>query len=101
MIARQATLKFRDRADIYAYFLLDVEMSGCFRTSRLVCAHGSLQLYVQRCLLNLERSDPDLNPNLPDAAVDPSLVPADWAWRKNYRVWEANRKVFLYPENYM
>jgi AAA+ superfamily predicted ATPase len=24
-----------------------------------------------------------------------------WAWRKNYRVWEANRQVFLYPENWI
>jgi hypothetical protein len=24
-----------------------------------------------------------------------------WAWRKRYRVWEANRKVFLYPENWV
>ncbi|MEM7038599.1 MAG: neuraminidase-like domain-containing protein, partial [Bacteroidota bacterium] len=24
-----------------------------------------------------------------------------WGWMKNYRVWEANRKVFLYPENYI
>ena len=24
-----------------------------------------------------------------------------WAWMRNYRVWEANRKVFLYPENYL
>jgi hypothetical protein len=23
-----------------------------------------------------------------------------WQWMKNYRVWEANRKVFLYPENW-
>jgi AAA+ superfamily predicted ATPase len=23
-----------------------------------------------------------------------------WSWRKNYRVWEANRKVFAYPENW-
>lgn len=22
-------------------------------------------------------------------------------WRKNYRVWESNRKVFLYPENWI
>src|SRR5262249_33091414 len=22
-------------------------------------------------------------------------------WRKNYRIWEANRKVFLWPENYI
>ena len=26
---------------------------------------------------------------------------AEWEWRKNYRVWEANRKVFLYPENFI
>lgn len=25
----------------------------------------------------------------------------EWSWRKNYRVWEANRRVFLYPENYI
>ena len=24
-----------------------------------------------------------------------------WDWMRNYRVWEANRKVFLYPENYL
>lgn len=24
-----------------------------------------------------------------------------WEWRKNYRVWEANQKVFLYPENWI
>ena len=26
---------------------------------------------------------------------------AEWEWRKAYRVWEANRKVFLYPESYI
>jgi hypothetical protein len=26
---------------------------------------------------------------------------AEWAWRKNYRVWEANRKIFVYPENWL
>src|SRR4030095_4584465 len=25
----------------------------------------------------------------------------EWQWRKHYRVWEANRKVFIYPENYI
>jgi SpoVK/Ycf46/Vps4 family AAA+-type ATPase len=24
-----------------------------------------------------------------------------WDWRKNYRVWDANRKVFVYPENWI
>ena len=25
---------------------------------------------------------------------------AEWKWRKNYRVWDANRRIFLYPENW-
>jgi AAA+ superfamily predicted ATPase len=24
-----------------------------------------------------------------------------WSWRKCYRVWEANRRVFLFPENWL
>jgi SpoVK/Ycf46/Vps4 family AAA+-type ATPase len=24
-----------------------------------------------------------------------------WEWRKRYRVWDANRKIFLYPENWV
>ena len=24
-----------------------------------------------------------------------------WEWRKRYRVWEANRKVFLYAESFV
>ncbi|MBK9227456.1 MAG: hypothetical protein IPL67_10490 [Ignavibacteria bacterium] len=26
---------------------------------------------------------------------------SQWKWMKSYRVWEANRKVFLYPENWL
>ncbi|MGH7845743.1 MAG: neuraminidase-like domain-containing protein [Candidatus Binatia bacterium] len=102
IIARQRDLKFKDLHDLYVFFLLDVEMSGCFRVSRVVAAVSSLQLYIHRCLLNLEQSDPVLNPAIPDIKVDPALIPGEeWEWRKNYRVWEANRKVFLYPENYI
>ncbi len=72
------------------YLLLDVQTGSKVDTSRLVQATAALQLYVQRCRMNLERG------------IDPSSVPADqWEWMKNYRVWEANRKVFLYPENYI
>ncbi|MBD2459655.1 hypothetical protein H6G89_01245 [Oscillatoria sp. FACHB-1407] len=81
----------RSGADLlYEYFLLDPQVSGEVETSRIVQATASLQLYVQRCLMNLEKG------------VDPSTVPLkEWEWMKNYRVWEANRKVFLYPENYI
>ena len=26
---------------------------------------------------------------------------AEWVWRKNYRIWDANRKIFIYPENWL
>jgi len=26
---------------------------------------------------------------------------AEWQWSKNYRAWDANRKIFLYPENWI
>ena len=29
------------------------------------------------------------------------MAAPSWEWRKNYRVWEANRKVFLFPENWI
>ncbi|MGZ6480411.1 MAG: neuraminidase-like domain-containing protein, partial [Bdellovibrionales bacterium] len=102
IISRSDFFKFKDLNDLYSFFLLDVEMSGCFRTSYLVAAITSVQLYIHRCMTNLEQSDQDLNPGIVDVKVLPNWIPADeWAWRKNYRVWEANRKVFLYPENYI
>jgi uncharacterized protein YgfB (UPF0149 family) len=102
ILARRSDLKFRDHNEIYDFFLLDVDTGGCFRTSRVVSAISSVQLYVQRCLLNLEQTNPLPNPAIPAAYVDPTCIPAaEWEWRKNYRVWEANRKVFLYPESYL
>jgi Tc toxin complex TcA C-terminal TcB-binding domain/Neuraminidase-like domain/Salmonella virulence plasmid 28.1kDa A protein/Putative peptidoglycan binding domain len=75
---------------LFEYFLIDVEMSACAKTSRIKQATASIQLFVQRCLLNLEDS------------VSPSAIDVDrWEWMNNYRVWEANRKVFLYPENWI
>jgi Salmonella virulence plasmid 28. len=93
--------QFEDTNDLYHYFLIDTELEGCSRTSRLVAATMSLQLYIHRILLNLEQDAQE-----PGTAgrihVRPNDIPADeWEWRRNYRVWEANRKVFLYPENYI
>jgi len=80
----------RDPDLLYEFLLLDVQIGSEVETSRLVQGIAALQLYVQRCLMNLEKG------------VDPATIPADqWEWMKNYRVWEANRKVFLYPESYI
>ena len=34
-------------------------------------------------------------------AAEPSRSRKLWDWLRRYRVWEANRKVFVYPENYL
>jgi hypothetical protein len=80
-----------DTADeLYEHFLLDVEMDACMQTSRMRLALSTVQLFVTRCLMNLEDR------------VPPSSIRADhWQWMKRYRVWEANRKIFLYPENWL
>ena len=76
--------------ELYAHFLIDVEMDPCMLTSRIVLANSSVQLFVQRCLLNLE----------PEVELAPEDA-KEWEWMKQYRIWEANRKVFLYPENWI
>ncbi len=75
--------------DLFAHYLIDVEMDACQLTSRIKQAMGSVQLYAQRCLLGLE-----------GAAIDDEQW-LQWKWMKNYRVWEANKKVWLYPENWI
>lgn len=87
LVARQG---LRDSKDLYSRYLIDVEMSPCAMTSRIKQACASVQLFVQRCLLNLE---PDVTPSVIDTQL--------WSWMKNYRVWEANRRIFLYPENWL
>jgi len=82
-----------DTNDLYAHFLIDVEMAPCMMTSRIKQAVSSVQLFVQRCLMNLETEV------LASAENDDAWE--WWKWMKNYRVWEANRKVFLYPENWI
>ena len=89
------TDRFQTVNDLYHYFLIDTELEGCARTSRIVAGLSSLQLYVQRVILNLEQTEvgPDQPGHKHVMLTDESI--AQWEWRKNYRVWEANRKVFL------
>jgi hypothetical protein len=90
------TGKWENTNDLYAYYLLDVEMSSCQLTSRLVQAISSVQLFVQRCFMGLE----------PEVRVEADGPNGDsawrwWKWMRKYRVWEANRKVWLWPENWI
>lgn len=82
--------KFDRIEHLYEHFLIDPGMQSVVQTSRIRLAIASVQLFIQRCLLNMEMQ---VNPGMIDAA--------QWAWMKRYRVWEANRKIFLFPENWL
>lgn len=75
---------------LFEYFLMDVQMDACMQTSRVRHALSSVQLFIERCLMNLE-------PRVSPAAINAR----QWEWMKRYRVWEANRKVYLFPENWL
>jgi Neuraminidase-like domain len=79
--------------DIYDYYLIDPEMSPCGQTTRLLQPSLAIQQFVQQCFLNL---------TFPGGTVDmTSPLWDEWSWRQQYRLWQANREVFLYPENYV
>jgi hypothetical protein len=86
MHARQ----FERPDQLYEYFLIDPGMEPVVQTSRIRLAISSVQMFIQRSLLNMEPQ------------VHPSVINSQqWDWMKRYRVWEANRKIFLYPENWL
>ena len=77
--------------ELYDDFLIDVEMSPCMMSTRIKQAISSVQLFIQRSLMNLEE----------DVFMTPKEA-REWSqWRKQYRMWEANRKILLYPENWI
>lgn len=85
---RQLRLTTPDQ--LYQYLLIDVQMDCCMVTSRLTQAISTVQLYIQRCLLDL---DPDIRPSMIDAKYYETV--------KNTRVLEAAKRVFVDTENYI
>lgn len=70
--------------------LIDVETSSAISISIIKEASLAVQTYLHRCRMGLE------------PGVETLQIPEIWwQWIMNYRVWEANRKVFLYPENFI
>ncbi|WP_042206837.1 Tc toxin subunit A-related protein [Paenibacillus durus] len=91
---------WRDANDLLEYYLIDVEMGVCQLTSRIKQAISSVQMFVQRCMLGLEQPFVEVSrAEQQETVTDNSW--SQWKWMKSYRIWEANRKVFLYPENWI
>lgn len=88
-------LVYGDAGALFDAFLIDVQMSSCEVTTRAVQAYSAVQLFVERCLMGLEEA----HGVVVDLTRDDTWT--QWRWMKRYRIWEANREVFLYPENWL
>jgi hypothetical protein len=75
--------------DLYQNFLVDTQNQPPVLTSRILLAISTVQLFIERVVRNLESQ-------VSAADIDRSR----WTWMKRYRVWQANREVFLWPENW-
>ncbi|MEH2358568.1 neuraminidase-like domain-containing protein [Nostoc sp.] len=88
-----------DADSLFEFFLIDVQMDACMETSRIKQAISSVQLFIQRCFLGLEDKIDESGKQI--GVSNEALDRDRWDWMQRYRVWEANRKVFLYPENWI
>ncbi|MGL1608702.1 neuraminidase-like domain-containing protein, partial [Vibrio parahaemolyticus] len=69
---------------------IDVEMAAVTLASRVQEAIAAVQTFVERALFQLE----------PTVRLTQAFQQM-WSWMSKYRVWQANREVFLYPENWL
>jgi hypothetical protein len=76
---------------LFGFFLMDVQMQPPIATSRIRHAISAVQLFVERVLMHLDDEVP------PEVFEDPGR----WQALKRYRLWEANRQLFLWPENWL
>jgi hypothetical protein len=89
-----AAFHVRSADDLYDYFLIDVKMGAETLTSRIRQAISTVQLFVQRSFLGIEQK----------YGVTPASVQAlkpRWDAIGRYTLWEAQRRVFLFPENWI
>lgn len=86
---------FRDENDLWNYFLTDPRVAPCEPSSRIRDAMYVVKTFGDRCKANQEAS---VDPRADDNDGDDWR---EWDWMGNYRLWEANRKIFLYPENWL
>ncbi|MEV6237784.1 hemopexin repeat-containing protein [Lentzea sp. NPDC051838] len=80
--------------ELFEQLLIDVDMGSRGMTSPIREAIAATQLFLHRYFMDLE-------PATISSRETREKLRARWEWMRNYRTWEANRKVFLYPENYL
>lgn len=85
--------------DLYELLLIDVGSGGCRSISKIKAALNSLQLYIERCRMQLEPYT-SIRGNTGGEGDALNAAEVEWSWMSHYRIWEANREVFLFPEKY-
>jgi hypothetical protein len=66
------------------FLLTDVNVSAKISTSYIKEAINASQLYLQRVKLSIEQHIDKIE-----------IEEAWWQWISNYRIWEANREIYL------
>ncbi|MCX9012551.1 MAG: neuraminidase-like domain-containing protein [Candidatus Methanoperedens sp.] len=90
---RYGSEPFKDAESISAHLLTDVQMSSCLASSRVQFGYAAVQRYIDAIRLGFEQG--------PEDAESQERFEREWNWRRFYRLWEANRRVFTYPENWL
>jgi len=81
---------FTMKEKLFEWFLVDPGMEPVVKTSRIRMALESVRRFVQRCLDGKE------------TWVSPSAINKEqWKVRGRFRFWQANRRIFLHPENWL
>ncbi|OTA98081.1 hypothetical protein M426DRAFT_17781 [Hypoxylon sp. CI-4A] len=72
-----------DADSLFEFLLIDGQLEPSLQTSRIQHAISTVQRYIQRCILGLEKTD----------GVASNTINMDrWKRVENYRLWEANHK---------
>ena len=75
------------------YLFTDTQMSSCMPTSRIQFSYAAVQRYIDAARLGYEVG--------PEQGAQEERFEREWDWRRSYRLWEANRRVFVHPENWL
>ncbi len=84
---------FTNLSDLTDYLLVDVELSAKDQISPVAQAIYSMQTYLHRCQLGLEKDG--------ESRLSVNISDNWWPWIQSYPYWKANRKLLIYPENYI
>ncbi|MBN1130039.1 MAG: hypothetical protein JXA71_13695, partial [Chitinispirillaceae bacterium] len=81
---------FTMKEKLFEYFLVDPLMEPVVKTSRIRMALESVRRFIQRCLDGKE------------TWVSPLAIDKEqWKILGRFRFWQANRRIFLHPENWL